>query len=340
MRGKSQIPKIVVNLRIADVVIQMQSRFPLEQLKPGLEEKDLDERINNFFYEGRQTPHIRIKVEIVNRLPEVCKAKPVFITYHFQDGKENWRLLKRGDTYIYKSPLEDKKQLMVVNKTFDRVTAYLLSKKRANALTKGKREFIKRSNGFVWNISDIIYDFLQVLLINYLAVIKKDGIFSHAMGVKEINKNGFLFVGKSETGKSTLAEIYHKYSKATVLNDDRIIVRKINNKFYIYGSPWHGDFSDYLESQIDRAKLKSILFLQKSQENSIEPVSRSEAFKLLYPAMFPTFWDRGGIKVISMFLADLLSKVPCFRLKFKKDKSVIGFVRKTTEKFDRIYERK
>jgi len=29
-----------------------------------------------------------------------------------------------------------------------------------------------------------------------------------------------------------------------------------------------------------------------------------------------------------MFLTDLLSKTSCFRLKFKKDKSVIGFVKR------------
>ena len=335
---KFQIPKTVVNLKIANVVIQIQSRFPLDQCNPGLEEKDPYKRFKSFFYEGKQTPHIRIKVEIVNRLPEIPKAKPVFVAYHFQDRKENWRLLKRGNTYIYKSRLEEKEQFMVVNKTLDSITAYLLPKKHANALTRGKRGCIKKSNELVWDIADIIYDFLQVLLINYLAVIKKDGIFTHAIGIKEINKDGLLFAGKSKAGKSTLAKIYHKHSKAMVLNDDRIIVSKINNKFYIYGSPWYGAFGDYLELQIDRAKLKSILFLQKSKENSIEPVSRCEAFKLLYPAMFPTFWDRGGIKVISMFLVDLLSKVPCFRLKFKKNKSVIGFVRKTAEKLDRLYE--
>ncbi len=32
--------------------------------------------------------------------------------------------------------------------------------------------------------------------------------------------------------------------------------------------------------------------------------------------------------MVTMFLTDLLSKTSCFRLKFKKDKSVIGFVKK------------
>lgn len=314
-----------ISLKIADVVIEMRSKFFLE---PFDFKNRMDFRYRNFLYRGKRVPDIKIDVDIVEKLPQFLDAKNVFVTYHFQDGSENWRLLKKGSYFIYKSPLEDKRQAMVVNKYFNRVNAYLLPKKETQVFDKKQKRLIKKHKGYLWNISDIIYDFLQVLLINYLAITKKDGIFTHGMGVKDINKNGLLFAGKSESGKSTLAKIYHKYSKALVLNDDRIIVRKMHNDFYIYGSPWHGDFSDYLDSHIERAKLQEIFFLQKSKDNSIKNISSSKAFKLLYPAMFPTFWDRQGTEVITMLLSDLLSRISCFRLKFRKDKSIIGFMRK------------
>ncbi len=315
----------VIKLRIADIIIKMQSKFFLQPF----DFKDrMDFRFRNFLYQGKREPEILIDVDIVEKLPSFPDAKTVFITYHFQDGSENWRLLKRGNQFIYKSPLEDKKQVMVVNRDFSRIKAYLLPKKEDKVVDEKERELVKKYKGRIWNVSDIIYDFLQVLLINYLAITKKDGIFTHSMGVKDIDNGGLLFAGKSKSGKTTLAKIYHNHSKALVLNDDRIIVRKINNDFYIYGSLWHGEFSDYLESHIERAKLKNIFFLQKAKENSIKPISLSKAFKFLYPAMFPTFWDREGTERIMMFLSNLLSKTSCFRLKFKKDKSVIGFVRK------------
>lgn len=124
-----QCNNVTIKLKIADVIIETQSRFPLEQLTEE-EEMQVAERFNNFFYSGRQKPHIRIKVKIVDKLPKIYNTKHVFTTYHFQDGSENWRLCKKDDTYIYKSPLEDKKQLILVNKTFDKVTAYLLPKNR------------------------------------------------------------------------------------------------------------------------------------------------------------------------------------------------------------------
>ena len=304
--------KTELKLKIADIIIEMQSRFALEQLTKEEQRLEVAERFKNFFHNGRQKPHIRIRVEIVDRLPQVRKTEPVFITYHFEDGSENWRLLKKDNAYIYKCPLKDKKQLMLVNETFDRVTAYLKPKK---------------DKGRVWNISDIIYDFLQVLLINYFAL-KKGGIFTHAIGVKDLDGKGLLFAGKSGSGKSSTARLWHKHSKAMVLNDDRIIVRKVNGKFFIYGSPWHGEFSDYLTSRIESAPLEKLFFIHHSLKNTVRRISEKTAFNLLYPALFPTFWDKECLENIVSFCQDLIRSVPCYSLGFINDKRVIRFVRK------------
>ncbi|MDD5477762.1 MAG: hypothetical protein PHG87_06175 [Candidatus Omnitrophica bacterium] len=301
-----------VNLKIADTVILMQSCFPLEQFSAEGQKLEAAERFDNFFYKGSQRPDIVIDIEIADKLPDVLNTKPVFITYHFQDKNENWRLLKRGDIYIYKCPLEDKKQIMLVNKTFDRVKVYLLPKKN-----KGK----------VWNTSDIIYDFLQVLLINYFAQ-RNQGIFTHSVGIKDVGGRGLLFAGKSGAGKSTTARLWHKHSRATVLNDDRIIIRKFNGKFFIYGSPWHGEFSDYLASRIESAPLKRIFFIHHCPKNTITRIPPKQAFSLLYPALFPTFWDKDCLENIVAFCDDLVKNVSCYSLGFMNNEKVINFVRR------------
>lgn len=299
-----------IKLRIADIIIDIQSRFRLELFTEEEQKSLVAERFNNFFYEGNQKPDILIKVEVTDRLPD-ASGETIFVTTHFQDGRENWRLLKKGNAYVYKSSLEDKEQLMFVNRTFDRVTAYLLPKKNKD---------------LVWNITDIIYDFLQVLLINYFAL-KNQGIFTHSIGVKDSGGKGLLFTGKSGAGKSTTARLWHKHSKAMVLNDDRIIVRKLNGKFFIYGSPWHGEFSDYLASRIESAPLEKIFFIHHSSKNTSRRIFHKEAFNLLYPALFPTFWDKKCLENIVYFCQDLIKNVPCHSLGFVKDKKVIEFVR-------------
>ncbi|MCM8773301.1 MAG: hypothetical protein NC820_00995 [Candidatus Omnitrophica bacterium] len=303
-------PKVTI-LNIADTIVRMQSKFPLEQLSKEEEKMLFTERFNNFLYKGEKKPDIFIYVDIVDKLPKICNVKPLFTTYHFQDGSKNWELFKKGGMYIYRCMLEDKRQLMLINRNFDKVNAYLLP---------------KRDKGRVWNSTDIIYDFLQVLLINYFAQ-RGEGIFVHGMGIKDGNKGGLLFAGNSGCGKTTMARLWHRYSSAMVLNDDRIIVRRLNGNFFIYGSPWHGEFSDYLASRIESAPLKKIFFLHHSPKNNVKEISIKEAFNLLYPAMFPTFWDRKCIERIVSFNLEVVNNVSCFFLGFKNDKKVIRFVR-------------
>ncbi|MBL7069053.1 MAG: hypothetical protein ISS34_04275 [Candidatus Omnitrophica bacterium] len=301
-----------IKLKIADIITKMQSDFALAQLSEEEKKLEVTERFDNFFYNQERKEEISINVEIVDRLPQIKKTKLSFVTYHPEDGSENWRLLQKGDTYIYKSPLEDKRQLMLVNKTFDKVTAYLLPKK---------------DKGRVWGSTDIIYDFLQVLMINYLAQ-RSAGIFTHSIGVKDIDGKGLLFAGKSGAGKTTTAKLWHNQSRAMVLNDDRIIVRKRNGGFFIHGCPWHGEFSDYLNSRIEAAPLKKIFFIHHAPKNTARRISVKTAFKLLYPALFPPFWDKGCLENVVSFSQDLIENVPCYSLGFVNDKKMIEFVRK------------
>lgn len=302
---------IKVKLRIAGVIIQIESVFALEKFSEEEKKSQTMERFDNFFYKGKGKPDIIIKVDIVDKLP-VINGKNIFITTHFQDGNENWRFLKRGENYIYKSPLENKKQVVVINKGLDRIRAYLLP---------------KQNKGYVWHTTDIIYDFLQVLLISYLAR-RNEGIFTHAIGVKDLTDGkGFLFAGKSGAGKTTTARIWHKNAKAMVLNDDRIIVRKVDGKFFIYGSPWHGEFSDYLISRIGSAPLKKLFFIYHSPENIAARISHKKAFGLLYPALFPAFWDKKCLENIASFCQDLIKNIPCYSLGFVNDGRIVKFIK-------------
>jgi len=302
--------KTEAKLKIADIIIKMQSDFALQQFTEQEKKQQASERFDNFSYKGRTNPDIVIDIKIVEKLPDYS-GDNIFITKHFQDNSENWRLFKRGASIVYKAIIESKKQVMVVNDDFDRVTAYLLP---------------KQDKGLVWATSDIIYDFLQVLLINYFSKTKK-GIFTHSVGIKDVNGNGLLFNGKSGAGKSTTARLWHNNTKAMVLNDDRIIVSKVKNKFFIHGSPWHGEFSDYLNSRIESAPLKNIFFIRHSKKNTADRICEKEAFSVLYPALFPTFWNKECLENIASFCLELIKEVPCYKLGFTKDEGVIDFVR-------------
>lgn len=300
-----------IRLRIAGIIIELTSQFPQERITKEEENAWFKQYFSNFIYDGYNNPDIRIEVEVVESLPRVRQADSVFRVFHPQDRTENWRIIKKNSQYIYTTPAKDKEQVVYFNHSFDWAYAYVLPKK-----DKGK----------VWNVADLIYDFLQVLFINYFAQ-RKLGIFLHGAGIRDNNAKGLVFMGKSGAGKTTLARTWHKHSRAEILNDDHIIVRKVREGYFIYGSPWCGEFRGFQGSYIGRAALDKLFFIYQHPDNTVKAISSAEAFKLLYPNIFPNFWNKKLTENIIFLGLDLVKNVPSLSLGLMKSKNIIPFVR-------------
>lgn len=114
----------------------------------------------------------------------------------------------------------------------------------------------------------------ELLVINLLA--KGRGIMVHACGVKD-NRRGLLFVGTSQAGKSTMANLWKNREDVIILSDDRIIIRKVGGRFQIYGTPWHGNAN---VCSPERTPLEKIFFLRHAKQNSIKKIESLEAASL------------------------------------------------------------
>lgn len=297
-------------LKIADTTVVLESDFPRIKSDKGIAK----ERFHNFFCFPDKNPDIKIKVYVVRDFPKISRQKISFYSIHPQDNSLCWEWGKLKDRFIFRSLVEEKKQFAFIDSDFKNVKFFMLAKK----------------DKFSWMATDVIYDFLQILFLVYFAKTNR-GIFLHACAIK-LNNEGFVFVGKSGTGKTTLAKLWNKYTSTEILNDDRIIVRKFGKEFYIYGCPWHGAFSDYLKGKMSPAKLKRIFFIHHSAKNTLKKLDFSDAFKLMYPAIFPVFWDRRSLKNTLFFLKNLLRKVECFSLGFRKTKEIIYFFKEKCAK--------
>lgn len=128
-------------------------------------------------------------------------------------------------------------------------------------------------------------------------------------------------MGHSEAGKSTLVKIFSHYAR--ILNDDRMILRKKDGMFYLYGTPWHGEVSLVAP---DRVPLKAILFLNLAEENRIERTKGLEAFKKLYgctiKALVTKRWAKNALHICQA----LSCRVPCYDLYFDKSGGVISTI--------------
>jgi hypothetical protein len=165
------------------------------------------------------------------------------------------------------------------------------------------------------------YPLNQVLWILLLS--QGRGLLFHACGIDDHGK-GYLFLGNSGDGKSTTAKLCFDHG-LTVLNDDRIIVKHKNGEFWMYGTPWHGDFKEHSSHGLPISKL---FFLRHGKKNSTWVKRGAEAVSMLLARSFPPFWDKKGLAFTIDHCHRLVSKIPCYELTFAPNARMIDFVRR------------
>ncbi|MBR0297235.1 MAG: hypothetical protein IJQ95_07610 [Paludibacteraceae bacterium] len=93
-------------------------------------------------------------------------------------------------------------------------------------------------------------------------------------------ENGFLFLGKSGTGKSTHSRMWlEAFEDAWLLNDDNPVVRIEDDGVWVYGSPWSGKTPCYKN---ERRRVGAFVQLRQAPENSIEQARPSKAYINIY----------------------------------------------------------
>ncbi len=167
----------------------------------------------------------------------------------------------------------------------------------------------------------LAYPLGEVLMINVLG--RGYGVLLHACGVRDGEK-GLIFAGTSGAGKSTSAGLWHGQAGVTVLSDDRVIVRKQEGRFWVYGTPFHG--SAWLASP-QAAPLERIFILKHATENQITPLNPADAAARLLVRAFPPYWDAEAMAFTLQLLGEIAQTVPCYELGFVPDQSVVDFVR-------------
>ncbi len=151
----------------------------------------------------------------------------------------------------------------------------------------------------------------QILISQVLA--HRQACYLHSAGIV-IDGKGYLFVGHSEAGKSTMMKMLR--SRGEILCDDRIVVRRWPDGFRIHGTWSHGEIPDVSPGE---APLQAILFLEKDVENKLIQMNNrvqiigallSHVIKSLVTA---DWWE----KVIDL-AEQIADEVPVYRLRFNK----------------------
>ena len=98
--------------------------------------------------------------------------------------------------------------------------------------------------------------------------------------VVAVDGAGYLFAAKSGTGKSTHTRLWRQMlgKRAVMINDDKPMLRMEDDQVLAYGTPWNGK---HRLSTNTCVPLRAICLLERSEENSICPISVKEALVAL-----------------------------------------------------------
>ncbi len=126
---------------------------------------------------------------------------------------------------------------------------------------------------FLENLA-ILRKLSKILLVDYNALL------FHGSSVKYKDK-GYVFTAPSGTGKSTHTKLLKEYlgDELSYINDDKPILRVVDGKVYVCGSPWNGKHG---RGQNISAVLKGVCIVTRAKENKIEKVSPQLALKFLF----------------------------------------------------------
>ena len=139
--------------------------------------------------------------------------------------------------------------------------------------------------------------------LEYMALYRKlctelasmDTVLFHGSCLK-VDGQAYLFCAQSGTGKSTHTRLWREYlgDRAIMINDDKPLVRVVNDQAVVYGTPWSG--KHHLNTNIS-APLKAICFLERGEKNIIERLDPKDSFPILLKY---TFWPEDAFATTSI----------------------------------------
>lgn len=130
---------------------------------------------------------------------------------------------------------------------------------------------------------------------------------------------GYLFQGKSGTGKSTHCELWLKHIEETErINDDNPVVRIMpDNTAWVFGSPWSGKTPIYKQVGYP---IGGFLRLHQAPHNKIRRLSKLEGFASILSSCSTMIWDKPSYNAICDTISAVATVTGCFDLECLPDR--------------------
>lgn len=147
-------------------------------------------------------------------------------------------------------------------------------------------------------------------------LLEKDTLLCHGSAIS-VDGNGYLFLAKSGTGKSTHTALWQQLlgSRSVMVNDDKPFLHITSQGVWVCGSPWSGKHGR--DTNI-RVPLTGICLLQRGRENRISPMEKALLLPILRHQSYQP-QDCEKQEICNALLDSLVEQVPLWRMECTKD---------------------
>ncbi len=154
-------------------------------------------------------------------------------------------------------------------------------------------------------------------IVHTLVLARQGGFLLHSASAIR-NRKAFLFAGVSGAGKTTISRLAPP--DATLLTDEISYVRKQEDSYAAYGTPFTGELAKLGENA--SAPVAALYLLAQGPENRIESVSAADAGRELLANTLFFADDPHSVQQVFQSACDFVRRVPVFRLTFVPDARV------------------
>ena len=154
-------------------------------------------------------------------------------------------------------------------------------------------------------------------IVHTLVLARQGGFLLHSASAIR-NGKAFLFAGVSGAGKTTISRLAPP--DATLLTDEISYVRKQDEDYFAFGTPFAGELAKLGENT--SAPLAALYLLAQGPENKIEAVAAPDAGRGLLANMLFFAEDHEMVHLAFRAACDFVHRVPVYRLTFVPDARV------------------
>lgn len=146
----------------------------------------------------------------------------------------------------------------------------------------------------------------------YTKLLKYNGMMLHASAVA-LEGRAYLFSGPCGMGKSTHTRLWQQVfgENAVVFNDDKPALRRLEDRWYAYGTPWCGKDGINVNMKVP---LAGICFLKRGTENKIRRLNSMEALPCAFSQTLRRFHKETTLNLALSHIDKLIREIPIFEL--------------------------